>query len=49
MGRGLSDHHVAMCKVKLVGSWVKRKDVVVVGDKPLDLDEMLQLWVAIAI
>ena len=22
VGRGLSDHHVVMCKVKLVGAWM---------------------------
>ena len=29
MGRGLSDHHVVLCKVKLVGAWIKRREVVV--------------------
>ena len=31
MGRGLSDHHVILCKVRLVGAWIKRRDVVVGG------------------
>ena len=29
MGRGLADHHVVLCKVRLVGAWVKRREVVV--------------------
>ena len=28
MGRGLSDHHVVLCKVRLVGTWIKRGEVV---------------------
>ena len=27
MGRGLSDHHVVLCKVRLVGAWIKRREV----------------------
>ena len=27
--RGLLDHHVVLCKVRLVGVWIKRKEVVV--------------------
>ena len=27
MGQGLSDHHV-LCKVRLVGAWIKRREVV---------------------
>ena len=29
MGRGLSNHYVVLCKVRLVGAWIKRKEVVV--------------------
>ena len=29
MGRGFSDHHVVLCKVRLVGVWIKRRGVVV--------------------
>ena len=29
MGRNLSDHHVVLCKVRLVGAWIKRREVVV--------------------
>ena len=29
MGCGLSDHHVVLCKVRLVGTWIKRREVVV--------------------
>ena len=32
MGRGLSDHYVVLCKVRLVGAWIKRREVVV-GDR----------------
>ena len=28
IGRGLSDHHVVLCKVRLVGAWVKGREVV---------------------
>ena len=28
MGRGISDHHVVLCKVRLVGTWIKRREVV---------------------
>ena len=31
IGRGLSDHHVLLCKFRLVGAWIKRREVVVVG------------------
>ena len=29
MGSGLSDHYVVLCKVRLVGAWIKRREVVV--------------------
>ena len=29
IGRGLSDHYVVPCEVKLVGAWIKRREVVV--------------------
>ena len=28
MGQGLSDHHAAVCNVRLVGAWIKRKVIV---------------------
>ena len=28
MGRGITDHHVVLCKVRLVGAWIKRREVV---------------------
>ena len=28
IGHGLSDHHVDLCKVWLVGAWIKRSEVV---------------------
>ena len=31
MERGLSDHYVVLCKVRLVGTWVNRRTVVVVA------------------
>ena len=29
MGRGFSDHHVVLCKVRFVKAWIKRREVVV--------------------
>ena len=29
MRRGLSDHYVVLCKVSLVGAWIKRREEVV--------------------
>ena len=29
MGHGLSYHYVVLCKVRLVGAWLKRREVVV--------------------
>ena len=29
MGRGLSDHHVELCKVRLVEAWIKKREMVV--------------------
>ena len=29
MRRGLSDHHVVLCKVRLVGAWIKKREMVV--------------------
>ena len=34
MGRGLSDHYV-LCKVRFVGAWIKRREVVV-GARRMD-------------
>ena len=28
MGRSISDHHVVLCKVRLVGTWIKKREVV---------------------
>ena len=28
IGRDLSDHHVVLCKVRLVGTWIKRREVI---------------------
>ena len=33
MGRGLSDQHVVLCKVRLVRAWTKRREVVVGSEK----------------
>ena len=30
-GRGLSNHYVALCKIRLVGAWIKRREVVAVA------------------
>ena len=27
MGRNISDHHVVLCKVRLMGTWIKRREV----------------------
>ena len=29
MGRGLTDHYVALCKVRFVGAWIKRREMLV--------------------
>ena len=29
MRYSLSDHHVELCKVRLIGAWIKRREVVV--------------------
>ena len=28
MGQGISDHHVVLCKVRLVGTWIKWREIV---------------------
>ena len=28
MRRGLSDHHVVLCKVRLEGTWIKKNEVI---------------------
>ena len=28
LGRGLSDHYLILCKIRLVGTWMKRREVV---------------------
>ena len=33
MGRDHSDHHVVLCKVRLVRTWIKRREVKVSADK----------------
>ena len=42
MGRGLSDHHVVLCKVRLVGAWSKRREVVV-GARRIRSDKLKEL------
>ena len=27
MGRGVSDHHVVLCNVRFVGTWIKRREI----------------------
>ena len=29
MGQGFSDHHIVLHKVRLVGAWIKRREMVV--------------------
>ena len=31
MGQDLSDHHVVLCKIRLVGACIKRREVVIGG------------------
>ena len=31
MGRGFSDHHAILCKVRLVSAWIKRREEKVGG------------------
>ena len=28
IGKGLSDNHIVLCKVRLVGTWIKRREAV---------------------
>ena len=39
MGRDLSDHHVVLSKVRLVGSWIKRKKLAV-GDRRIRSEKL---------
>ena len=39
MGRGLSDHHAVLCKVRLEGTWIKRRKVVV-GPRKIRRDKL---------
>ena len=39
MGCSLSDHHVILCKVRLVGAWIKRREVVV-GARKIKSEKM---------
>ena len=32
MGQDLSDQHVVLCKVRLVGAWIKRREIVIGGN-----------------
>ena len=45
-GRGLSNHHVVLCKVRLVGTWIKRREVVVGARKTRSekLREYGRIW-----
>ena len=33
MGKGLSDHYVVLCNVRLVGAWIKMREVVDVNKR----------------
>ena len=39
MGRGLSDHYVVLCKVRLIGAWIKRRETVV-GARKIRSEEL---------
>ena len=36
MGQDLSDHHVVLCKIRLVRAWIERREVVV-GARELEV------------
>ena len=42
MGHSLSDHHVVRCKFRLIGAWIKRREVVVVGARRRTRNEKLR-------
>ena len=42
VGHSLSDHHVVRCKVRLIGAWIKRREVVVVGARRRTSNEKLR-------
>ena len=39
MGRSPSNHHVVLCNVRLVGAWIKRREVVV-GDRSIRIEKL---------
>ena len=39
IGHSISDHHVVLCKVRLVGAWIKRREVVV-GARKIRSDKL---------
>ena len=41
MERGLSDHHVVLCKLRLVGTWSKRREVMV-GERKIRSEKLRQ-------
>ena len=43
MGRALSDHHVVLCKVRLVAAWIKRREVVV-GARKIRSEKLREDW-----
>ena len=43
MGRDLSDHYVVLCKVRLVGAWIKRREVVV-GARRIRSEKLREDW-----
>ena len=41
--RGLLDHHVELCKVRLVGGWIKRIEVVA-GARRIRSEKLKEYW-----
>ena len=42
IGHGLSDRYVVLCKVRLVGAWIKRREVVV-GTRRIRSEKLKEL------
>ena len=43
VGRGLSDHHVLLCKARLVGAWIKRREGLV-GARRIRSEKLREDW-----
>ena len=43
MGQGLSGHHVVQCKFRLIGAWIKRREVVA-GARRMRSEKLREDW-----